>query len=55
MVRPAAQVDLSGEGDTRSMAAATMVDRLMQPENFVLAMDENQFGPVNVVVTSVRR
>lgn len=48
------KVDVSGSGGTRAMSAATLVDRMMEPENFVLMLDENKFGPVNAVVSSVR-
>lgn len=37
------------------MQAAGLVDRLMQPENFIVMLDENDFGPSNAVVASVRR
>ncbi|CAM9194226.1 unnamed protein product, partial [Laminaria digitata] len=30
-----------------------MVDRLLEPENFILILNENDFGPVNAVVSSV--
>jgi len=36
------------------MTAALLVDRMMEPENFVLMLDENTFGPANAAVTSVR-
>lgn len=49
------QVDLSEGGDTRAMAAAGIVDRMLLPENFVLMLDANRFGPVNAAITSVRR
>lgn len=49
----AGQVDLIGSNDTRAMTAAVMVDRLLEPENFILILNENDFGPVNAVVSSV--
>lgn len=36
------------------MSAAILVDRMMDPDSFVLMLDENEFGPVNAAVTSVR-
>eukprot|EP00752_Nemacystus_decipiens_P006071 g5479.t1 len=47
------EVDLSGLAETRAVSAAILVDRMMKPENFVLVVDENRFGPVNAVVSSV--
>eukprot|EP00904_Undaria_pinnatifida_P004672 jgi/Undpi1/14205/HiC_scaffold_9.g03854.m1 len=47
------EVDLNGANDSRAMAAATIVDRLLEPENFILLLDENSFGPVNAVISSV--
>ena len=35
------------------MTAALMVDRMLEPENFILMLNENDFGPVNAVVSSV--
>lgn len=49
----AGQVDLDGSSDTRAMTAALMVDRLLEPENFILMLNENDFGPVNAVVSAV--
>lgn len=46
-------MDLSGGDDTRSMTAAALVDKLFMPENFILLLDENRFGPVNAAVSSV--
>lgn len=49
------QVDVSGGGGTRATTAAAMVDRMLQPENFILMLDENRYGPVNAVLSSVRK
>lgn len=46
-------MDLSSGDDTRSMTAAALVEKLFMPENFVLLLDENRFGPVNAAVSSV--
>lgn len=49
------QVFLEDDGETRAAAAATAVDRLLDPDNFVLMVEENDFGPINAVVTGVSR
>lgn len=46
-------MDLSGGGETHAVKAAGLVDRLMQPENFIVVLKDNSFGPVNAVVSSV--
>ncbi|CAN0422794.1 unnamed protein product [Pylaiella littoralis] len=47
------EVDVSGGGSTRAVTAAGLVDRMLQPGNFILMLDENRFGPVNAVLSSI--
>lgn len=50
------QVSLEDEEESsRSLLAAAAVDRAMDPENFVLMVEHNPFGPINAVLSGVRR